>query len=372
LKSIAIVYNSSWYIFNFRMNLARAFKEEGYKVIAIAPRDDYSEKLIEIDFDEYHDLKMNNSGMNPIEDLRMLVDLIKIYKHLKPDVICHYTIKPNIYGTVAASICGIPAINNIAGLGTLFVKKSFMTTVVKMLYKFSQARAYKVLFQNQDDCDMFLSEGLVDKSKIDRLPGSGVDLKKFHPIKNIDKKNGKIHLLLIARMIWDKGVGEYVEAARIIKQKYDNVEFQLLGSLDADNRTAISKLQMEQWVDEGIVNYLGVTDTVTDYISKADCIVLPSFYREGVPRVLIEAAAMAKPIVTTNNVGCKDVVDDSVNGFLCEVRNSKELANCIEKIILMSSEERATMGAHGRAKAKRVFDEKIVINKYLEVTKGIV
>jgi len=368
-KKIVIVSNTSWSIFNFRFQLAKDLKYFGYDVILIAPHDKYSHRLSS-EF-EYHNINMNNKGTNPKEDIKTTIEFYKLYKGIKPDVVLHYTIKPNIYGTIACNILGIKTINNIAGLGTLFVNQNFVTQIAKCLYKYSQKKAGKIFFQNKDDFHMFTDENLVDITKCDILPGSGVDTNKFVPGKYI-KKDDTFKFLLIGRMLWDKGIGEYVAASKIIKEKYQNVEFQLLGFLDVINNSAISNIQMQEWIGAGLVNYLGVSDNVSNEIEKADCIVLPSFYREGTPRTLLESASMAKPIITTNNVGCKDVVDDGINGYLCEIKNVKDLVEKMEMIINLSEEERNKMGQAGREKMINEFDEKIVINKYLETIKGVI
>ena len=362
MGKIAIVSNASWNIYNFRLNLARALKQNGYEVVLIAPYDEYSDRLSK-EF-EYYNIYMNNKGTNPIEDLKTTFEFYKLYKKIKPEIVLHFTIKPNIYGTIACNLLGIKTINNIAGLGTLFIKQNFVTKIAKYLYKYSQNKADKIFFQNRDDFELFTNEKLVNKNKCDILPGSGVDTNKFRPVQ-IKKKNNTFRFLLIARMLWDKGVGEYVEAAKIIKQKYKNVEFLLLGAIGVDNPTAISKETMKEWKKEGIVKYLGTTDNVKVEIAKANCIVLPS-YREGTSRVLLESAAMAKPIITTNVPGCKEVVDDGVNGFLCEVKNANDLANKMEMMLNLSESERIEMGIKGRQKVVKEFDEKIVIKKYLK------
>jgi glycosyltransferase involved in cell wall biosynthesis len=364
-KKIAIVSNTSWNIYNFRLNLAKALKANGYDVVLVAPYDDYSEKLK--DEFEYHDIYMNNKGTNPKEDVKTLVGFYKLYKKIKPDVVLNYTIKPNIYGNIACSLLGIKTINNISGLGTVFIKESFVTKVVKWLYKYSLRKSSKVFFQNSDDRDLFVENRLVHFGKCGLLPGSGIDTNKFIPVK-CKKEDDIFRFLLIARMLKDKGIVEYVEAAKILKEKYKNVEFQLLGSLDAVNNTAIPKEQMQECVDNGFVNYLGVTDDVKEFIQIADCVVLPS-YREGTPRTLLESASMSKPIVTTNVVGCKEVVDDGINGYLCEVRNAQDLADKMEMMLNLSENERKSMGKAGRVKMVDEFDEGIVIGKYLEALK---
>ena len=369
MTKIIIVSNTSWSLFNFRFQLARSIKQNGYEVVLVAPHDEYSDRLSE-EF-EYHDIYMNNKGTNPKEDIKTTIDFYKLYKKIKPDVVLHYTIKPNIYGTIACSLLGIKTINNIAGLGTLFIKQNFVTKIAKWLYKYSQDKADKIFFQNKDDFDMFTGEKLVDKNKCDILPGSGVDTKKFLPVE-YKKEDEVFRFLLVARMLWDKGIGEYIEASKIIKNKYKNVKFQMLGFLDVENNSAVSKEQMKEWVDAGYVNYLGVSDNVKEEIAKIECVVLPSFYREGTPRILLESASMAKPIITTDNVGCRDVVDDGVNGYLCEVRNAEDLADKMEMMLGLSETERVEMGRKGREKMLREFDESIVIGKYLEVINELI
>lgn len=363
-KKILISINTSWNIINFRLGLLKALQKDGFDIVVLAPKDKYSELFEEQGF-QYYEIEMNNKGTNPVEDFKLIISYYKVLKKIKPDLILNYTIKPNIYGTIAASLLNIPTINNIAGLGTLFVKENFVTKIAKYLYKYSQSKAKFIFFQNNEDYDLFIAEKLVDKNKCGILPGSGVDTNKFVPILN-EKKDDKLRFLLISRMLWDKGVGQYVEVARELKKKYPNIEFQLLGFLDVSNKSAISKEQMDIWVKEGIVNYLGTSDNVKSEISQSDCIVLPSFYREGTPRTLLESASMAKPIITTNNIGCKDVVDHNINGYLCEIKNSKDLEVQIEKMINLSEEERVNMGKKGREKIINQFDETIVIEKYLK------
>ena len=366
-KKIAIVVNNSWYAWNMRANLAFVFQEKGYDVVFICPYDKYSE-YIKKHF-EYIDISVNTKGTNPIEDLKTIYRYYKIYKELKPDIVLQYTIKPNIYGTIAASMLNIPTINNIAGLGTLFIKQNIVTKIAKWLYKVSQKRATKVFFQNQDDFKMFVDEGLIKKEKCDILPGSGVDIDKFKPVKK--EKEEVFKFLLVSRMLWAKGIEEFVDASKIIKEKYNNVEFQLLGHLDMKSPTAISKEEMDIWVKNGYINYLGSSDDVRVEISQADCIVLPSYYREGTPRILLESASMEKPIITTDNVGCRDVVENDINGYLCKVKNSEDLSDKMEMMLKLTSEKRKFMGKLGREKIVKEFDEKIVINKYLKAIKNI-
>jgi len=363
-KKIAIISNLSWNLYNFRLSLMVAMRDAGYEVIAIAPYDSYSQKIIDAGF-EFHDIEMNAQGINPLEDLKTTYAFYKLFKKTSPDVICQYTIKPNIYGSLMASLLQIKMVNNIAGLGTLFIKENMVTKIAKILYKISQYKADRVFFQNRDDLALFTTQGLVNAKKCDVLPGSGVDTHRFKPYYK--EKSEKIRFLLIARMIWEKGIGEYVQAARAIKKTHPNVEFCLLGFLDVENPGAITKEQMDAWVEEGVVNYLGVSDRVDEVIQSADCVVLPSYYREGTPKTLLESGSSGKPIITTDNVGCRDVVDDGMNGYLCEPRSWEDLASKMEQFLALSHEEQVAMGKRSREKMVREFDEKIVIDKYLDI-----
>ncbi|MZI96125.1 glycosyltransferase [Vibrio sp. CAIM 722] len=369
MKSVAITSNTSWYLYNFRKNTIKMLIERGYKVYAIAPPDDYSARLVDLGA-EYIDIFIDQGGTNPLKDIATFTKFYLFYKNNKVDVVLNFTPKNNIYSTLAAKLHGIPSINNIAGLGILFINESLSSKLARFLYKVSQRYAQKIFFQNEDDRKLFLEAGMASLDKTDRLPGSGADLSRFS--LSPAKDDGVVRFLLIARMLFDKGIGHYVEAARELRERYGNkVEFRLLGFLDVDNPSAVSKKQMSDWVSEGIVSYLGVSDQVEKEIAQVDCMVLPSFYREGVPKSLLESGAMGKPIVTTDNVGCRETVDDGVNGFLCKPRSTESLVLALDKIIVMSHQDRLRMGVASRTKIEAEFDEKIVIQKYLDAIEDV-
>jgi glycosyltransferase involved in cell wall biosynthesis len=363
-----IALNTAWNLVNFRSGLIRALVSNGYDVVAVAPADEYAPQLAALGC-RFVPLPMDNKGTHPGRDLMLLWRFVGLMRKERPDVFLGFTVKPNVYGSIAANVSGVPVINNVAGLGTVFIKEGWLNSLVRTLYRVALARSRKVFFQNEDDRQLFISGSLVNGAVTGRLPGSGVDLKKFRPSPLPGRS--PIRSLLIARMLWDKGVGEYVEAARLLKRRGLNAEVCLLGFLDVQNPAAISKSQMDEWVAEGVVRYLGVSDNVPEEIAQADFIVLPSFYREGTPRTLLEAAAMARPIITTDSVGCRDVVDDGVNGFLCRPKDASDLADKMELILRMSPADREVMGLRGRVKVEREFDEQIVINKYLEAIEDI-
>lgn len=361
-----IALNTAWNLVNFRSGLIKALVEQGYEVIAVAPQDEYVKQLQTLGC-SYLSLPMDNKGTHPGRDLMLLARYLRIMRTERPDVFLGYTVKPNVYGSLVAHSLQIPVINNIAGLGTVFIKGGWLNKLVRELYRIALSRSMKVFFQNDDDLQLFVSNGLVSQTVADRLPGSGVDLVKFQlsplPVQR------EVRFLLIARMLWDKGIGEYVKAARLLKQRGIAADCCLLGFLDVQNPAAISRKQMDEWISEGVVRYLGASDDVREEIAQADCVVLPSFYREGTPRTLLEAAAMGRPIVTTDSVGCRDVVDNGVNGYLCKPKDAFSLAEKMECIVSMNKTERETMGLRGREKVERQFDEEIVIRKYLEVIK---
>jgi len=362
---IVIALNTAWNLVNFRAGLIRALVAKGYEVVAVAPNDEYAPRLAELGC-RFVALPMDNKGTHPGRDLALFFRFLNLLRRERPDVFLGYTVKPNIYGSLAAHVLGIPVVNNIAGLGAVFIRGSWLTRLVRLLYKFALSRSRHVFFQNDEDMRMFVEQGLVAADKVSRLPGSGVDLSAFCYAPMQPLENRPFRFLLVARLLWDKGVGEYVEAARMVRRKYPTVKFQLLGFLDVKNPTAVSSVEMSAWVDEGVVEYLGAAEDVKPYLIAADCVVLPS-YREGVPRALLEAAAIGRPIVTTDAVGCHDAVVDGMNGLLCRVADAKDLAEKLIRMIEMPHEERELMGRAGRIKMEMEFDEKIVIDRYLRV-----
>jgi glycosyltransferase involved in cell wall biosynthesis len=360
---VVIALNTAWNAVNFREGLLRALVADGHEVVVVAPHDGYASRIAEFSC-RYVPLPMDNKGANPLRDLLLLFQFYRLLRYEKPDVFLGYTVKPNVYGSLAAHVLGVPVINNIAGLGAVFIKQNWLTSVVQRLYRLALSRSRYVFFQNRDDCQLFIDSGLVRSEAAALLPGSGIDLQKFC-FSPVTAESHTFRFLLIARMLWDKGVGEFVEAAKMVQKRWPNIECCLLGFLDVQNPAAISRSQMNEWVAEGSVLYLGVSDDVRSEIRNADCMVLPS-YREGTPRSLLEGAAIGRPIITTDAVGCREVVDDGKNGFLCKVRDAHDLAEKMEQMLLLNEESRYAMSMYGRQKMEREFDEKIVINSYLK------
>lgn len=381
---IAIVANTSWDLFNSRLNLIQAIIAAGHDVVAVGSSDDYVDKLVAVGI-SHRSIPLAGASINPFRELCTVWALHKILRENDISLVLTYNPKGNIYGALAAAMNGIPTVANISGLGRVFIRPSPLTWLVKNLYRFALARAAQVFFQNREDLELFVRTGLVSTQKSKQLPGSGVDLARFVPIQQVDyssvliprvrysdgaSSKGLVFLMAV-RLLWDKGVGEYVEAARMVRQKYPASEFRLLGFFDIQNPSAISRPKLEEWVEEGVVSYQGSTDNVIPYLIDADCVVLPS-YREGCPRILLEAAALTKPLITTNVPGCRDTVDDGVTGFLCRQKDPEDLAEKMLRMIEMNRNDFDAMGLSGRKKMIREFDDRIVINHYIHVLDEII
>lgn len=364
---VVLVSNTAWNIYNFRGGLIRQLLSEGVAVTVVAPPDSFFERLAGMGC-EVIALPMDNQGTNPLRDLKTLWHFYRIYRRVRPGTVLHYTVKPVVYGSLAARMLGIPAVNTITGLGTAFIKTGWMLRVVEWLYRLSLRWSVRVFFQNHDDSALFIGRGLVAADKAEQLPGSGVDLSRFKPVAY--PNNPAPVFLLVARLLRDKGVVEFVEAARRLKARYPAARFQLLGPLGVANRTALTAEDVAAWVAEGCVEYLGVTDDVRPYLAAVDCVVLPS-YREGIPRTLLEAAALGRPIITTDAPGCREVVDDSENGYICRPRDWEDLAKSMERFIRLPVAERCAMGQAGREKVEREFDERIVIERVVAEIQGL-
>lgn len=357
---VAIVLNASWNIVNFRMGLLKGIAEAGHEVVAIAPRDVFSDR---IPF-EYYELPMNARGMNPVRELGLLVDMVRVFRKARPDALLTFTPKPNIYGSLAARWLGIPVIANVAGLGTMFTGSVPARLLMEGLYWAAFRKAAHVFFQNEEDRAHFVGKRIVASSRSSRIYGSGVDLERFAP--RAFPANIPPVFLLVSRLLWEKGVGDYVQAACMVRDMGIPACFRIAGIFDEGNPKAVSPEQMDEWVSEGIVEFLGPLDDVRGTISEADCLVLPSTYREGVPRVLIEGAAMGCPLIAYENVGVGDVVIPNRNGILSPAGDIGKLAAAMKDFAAMPVAVRMEMGRESRKIAEERFDEKRILEAYLD------
>ncbi|MDC0561209.1 glycosyltransferase family 4 protein [Bacteroidia bacterium] len=365
---IIISTNTTWNIYNFRLSLIQDLLENGHEILAVAPRDGYVDKLEELGVKCYH-VNLNPKGTNPITDLNLVYQYSKLFRLIKPDLILSYTIKPNIYGNIAASLLRIPTINNISGLGTIFIKNSIATYIGKFLYKLSLFSSYHVFFQNNDDKSLFTKNKLVTKKRSSVIQGSGVDINRFNFTRT---KNNADKFLFLGRLISDKGIFEYLDAAVTVLEKYPNKEFLLVGEIGSNNKTALTLKELNHYMNNyPQIKYLGKIDNVIDLLQSVDVMILPS-YREGLSKSLIEAASMNLPIITTNVPGCKDVVEDGFNGLLCEVRSKFSLEKAILKMIDLKEEDRLQFGLNGRKKVINRFSTDIVNKIYLDKINEII
>jgi glycosyltransferase involved in cell wall biosynthesis len=361
---IVMSVNAAWNIWNFRRSLVEALLAEGCEITVLAPDDDAAAKL-EATGCRFQPLRMSVKGLNPVEGLRLFGQFRRVFRRLRPDVILSFTIKNNIFGALAAKSVGSTFVPNVTGLGTAFLSGGALEWVAILLYRAAFRKLPVVFFQNRDDRDLFVSRGLVTAGQTRLLPGSGIDLNRFAAAPYPAEDAAPV-FLMIARLLRDKGVLEYVEAARIVKERQPQARFRLLGAAGAENRTAIDRGTVKGWEDEGVIEYLGTAEDVRPMIAAAHCVVLPS-YREGAPRTLIEAAAMARPLIATDVPGCRAVVNPGETGFLCEARSGADLAaRCLE-FLALDQEARAAMGRAGRKKMEREYSEEIVIDSYRQV-----
>lgn len=374
---VLIILNSAWNLLNFRSGLIKALIEQGHEVVLAAPEDEHVPALLVLGA-SFIDLPMKAHGLNPVADLKLLWRLVSLLKTLRPTVILTYTSKPNVYGGLAGRILSIPVINNIAGLGSPFIKDGWVASLLRGLYRLALARSSCVFFQNPDDRLQFIQGGLVKAEITNLVPGSGVNLMQFKvaPLpcaqeENLPTGKRKFVFLLVARLLRDKGILEYAEAAYYLKPLYPQVEFALLGSHDRNNPNALSDEVLNGLESAGIIKYWGVSADVRVQLAFADCVVLPS-YREGTPRSLLEAAAMGRPLIATDVPGCREVVQPGLNGLLCEPKNSKNLAMQMESIINMPTDHLRNMARLSRQIVQERFDENLVITAYLKALQNLI
>ena len=362
-KTIIVCANQAWNLVNFRKGLIEALIARGFDVLAVAPADAEMERRLADLGCRFAPVAIDAAGLSPLRDFATVLAFRRIIARHKPAAWLSWTIKPNVYGSLAARLAGVPAFPNVSGLGTAFIRRNLLTRIVMRLYTTGFARAHRVFFQNTDDRDLFVSLGMVRQAQAALLPGSGIDAGHWAPAS--DARPGTNRFLMIARVVADKGVREYAEAARQVRARFPAARFALMGPLDVANRTAIGRDEVARWQAEGAIDYMPASDDVRDAVNAADWVVLPS-YREGLSRVLLEAAAMARPIVTTDVPGCRDVVTDGVNGFLCEARDAASLAAALERAAACDDARWRAMGQAGRARVQSEFSQERVTQIYME------
>lgn len=364
---IVLSANTSWNLVNFRLGIIKSLIQDGHEVYALAPRDKYSQILEDLDCN-FEEINLKPQNMNPIKEIYYFFSFLRKLYLIRPQYFLGFTIKINLYGSIICQFLKIKYILNVTGLGKSFSDRSSLLYLIAInMYKLSLRKANHIFFQNKDDQNLFQELQLLKNLTCSVLPGSGVDINIFKPEEKLKIEEKSFSFLFIGRLQKEKGILEYLSAAKILKEKFDNVSFRILGNFDKEG-SEISK-NIEKLNDLGFVEYLGFSDEVKKYILESTCVVLPTYYREGTPRSLIEAAACGKIIITSNWVGSREVVDNGVNGYLVEPKNPKDLVMKMSQVLDLPRKKIKKMEEASREKALREFDEKIVISHYLNEIK---
>ncbi|MDD7792770.1 glycosyltransferase family 4 protein [Clostridium sp. 'White wine YQ'] len=357
-KRILILSNHFITLYNFRKELVVKLVEDGNEVFISIPKaeennffTDMGCKIIETPVDR--------RGINPIRDFGLILNYVKIMKQLKPDIIFSYTIKPNIYGCIASNFTKNRQVSNITGTGATFLKKNVVSTIAKVLYKISLKKSYKVFFQNSGDKDFFVENNMI-RSNFAMLPGSGVNLEQYE-VCDLPSKD-ETNFIFIGRIMELKGMKQYLDCAKSIKEKYSNTNFYIAGFIEEDKYKEI----IDDYHAKGIINYIGFQKDIKSWIQKCHCTILPSHGGEGVPNVLLESAAMGRICIASKINGSKDVIDDGVTGYLFETGNSQDLIDKVDSFLRLDFNDKKRMGLAGRKKVEREFDRQSVIKAYIE------
>lgn len=353
---VLFLVNHEVVIYNFRLEIVERFLQEGYEVHISSPYGERIKELIGLGC-KFHEIEIARHGMNPLTEMKLIRTYKKLISTVKPLIVFGFTIKPNIYGAIAANTFGVPFVANITGLGTAVETPGCKQKIFIYLYKYAFRNIQRVFFQNRENQQFFIDHNIaVGKHKL--LPGSGVNLKRFNYKKY--PENGVIKFAFISRIMKEKGIDQYLEAAKFIKVKYPNTEFHICGFCEAEYQG-----KLNDYAQKGIVKYHGMIRDVAGFMETIHCIVHPTYYPEGLSNVLLESCATGRPIITTDRAGCREVVDNGVNGFLIEQKNSQDLITKIEMFLMLPYDKRKAMGIAGRIKVEKEFDRQIVVDRYL-------
>ena len=356
-KKVLILSNNCSGLVSFRREVFETLIEEGHTLLVVAPNDFMMDMLKEIGC-QYQPISFNRQGTNPFADIKLMLDYRRIIKRVKPDVVLTYTIKPNLYGGMACRLTHTPQIANITGLGIATEKAGFLCNLTKILYKIGLKKTRKVFFQNKKNLDFCINNKLVSGPTA-LIPGSGVNLERFY-VQPYPEESA-CRFIYVGRVQRRKGIEQYLEAAKVIKSKYPHTEFHVLGRCEEIHYQPI----LDELSSQGIIIYHGKVKDTRPYLANIHCTVHPSFYPEGMSNVLLESCATGRPVITTDNAGCIDVVDEGKNGFIVKQQDAQDLILKIEKFIQLPYAKKQEMGAYARKKMEREFSREIVIQAYL-------
>ena len=362
IKKIIISSNTSWNIYNFRMNLIKELLSRKKEIIILSSRDNYTEKLVEVGC-KFCEINISRSKVNIVNNFIIFINFFLKIKRINPDLILSYTIKPNLFASLAARFYQIKIYNTITGLGSSFLQNNILKYLIIKIYIYSLKKSDLIIFQNKDDKDFFIKHKILKKQQYDIIAGSGVDTEHFYYSPST-YKNNITNFLYIGRIIKDKGIYELIEAFDYLKKVNNSIKLFILGNLDENNPSSISKSKIEEWERKNIIVFLGHDDEIREKIKASDCIILPS-YREGMPKSLLEASSMGRPIIATDVPGCRDIVQDNITGYLCKSKSTKDLIDKIELFLKITPDKRIQMGKNARKIILDRFDQKIIIDKYI-------
>jgi glycosyltransferase involved in cell wall biosynthesis len=370
-KKVVVIANTTWNIHNFRLDLLKRLKQKGYQVVVLAPVDEYVTYLNELKFATHVPLRsLNRKGTNPFNDFTLFREFKEHFQREKPDLIINYTIKPNIFGNLAAAMQGIPSVCVVTGLGYSFIHNGWMRKLTNALYRLSFKHAKAVLFENNDDRNLFVEQKLSNPERSFAVNGCGVDTNYFKPRQ--PKRHSKHPVFtFIGRLLYDKGVVEFVDAAKIVKKRHPDAEFWILGGLDEDNPAAVSEELLTTWIKSNVIKYMGNVADVRPYIADSNIVVLPS-YREGMPRAVLEALSMGKPVITTQTAGCRDTVKEGRNGYLVPIQNTNDLADAMKICCTLPPIDLEIMGQLSRQRAVNEFDTEVVNSHIISIIEQVV
>lgn len=354
---VMILANNDAGLYKFRRELLEELLKK-HQVMICLPEGEYIKDLTEMGCKFIPCNLLERRGMNPAKELKLIRFYREVLKEQKPDIVFTYTIKPNVYGGMVCGSLGIPYAANITGLGTAVENAGLMQKVTLTLYKLGLKKAQMVFFQNAENKTFMLEKGVV-KGRYFQLPGSGVNLEHYQPMEY--PKGDTIDFVFIARLMKEKGIDNYLDTAEVIRREYPQTRFHICGFCEDDYTARLNDLQ-----EKGVIIYHGMVKDMTAIYRQISCTIHPTYYPEGLSNVLLESSASARPIITTNRAGCREVIDDGVNGYICKQNDSEDLIKQVEKFLSLSWEERKNMGLAGRVKVEKEFDRKIVINKYLQ------
>ena len=353
---VLILANDAGGLYSFRRELLETLLERGHEVHFTVPDGPRAELIRQMGC-LYHCVQIERRGKNPFKDLQLMLSYRKLLRQVQPDIVFTYTIKPNVYGGMACTLEGVPYVANITGLGSAVENGGWMQKLSLMLYRLGLAKAQKVFFQNTENQHFMLSRGVV-KGAYDLLPGSGVNLQRYQVLPYPDGET--VDFVFIARIMKEKGIDQYLDAARYIRRKYPQTRFHICGACEEGYEQLLQQLH-----EDGTVIYHGMVSDIAAVHQVSQCTIHPTYYPEGLSNVLLESAACGRPIITTDRSGCREVIDNGINGFVIRQKDAEDLIEKVERFLALSSEERKAMGLAGRAKVEKEFDRQIVIGKYL-------